>query len=356
VTPSVLNNKLALAETRTRLKSILEKKPGLLAAAIKDAVWFDQAKSGIILAQADVPRLEREFELIARGLYFHEFGRRFEGKCTVMTNFVNFIGPEDRMREACRRTTKKLVGKEKKGWQWKGTNSEVFEYHVEDHNGIGMVVLRFFQGVEVYIGLRSSKRKHLDEVMTQWPSAEEIKAIRPKSKDRWNTLRKEFEEATNRDATLTRVAKIRTYPDLQVVSDPHHMIVLWQYMGEAKKVLDQMKAVGAENTFYLHGYALSEMAEFGLVEGADTRKFVELATRAGQELDSEAIRSFWDKRANELIQMGAEKPMVLWNHNPLASWIAMVLMAHETKRKSNAFEASCKVFEMLEFPPKGTDP
>jgi hypothetical protein len=311
-------------------------------------VWFEETNSGIVLAQADVPRLEKEFELIARGLYFHEYGKRFEGKCTIMTNFVVFVGREDRMREACRRTIKKLVAKEKGGWIWRGANTEVFDYHVEESDGVGMVVLRFFQGVEIYIGLRSSKRRHLDEVMTQWPSSAEIEAIRPKSEERWNTLRKDFEVRKGSDAVLSRIVKIRNYPELQIVKEPHHMVVLWQYLGEGKKVSEQMKSIGVENSFYLHGYVLSEMAEYGLIEGSDTQIFVELATMAGRELDAEAIRALWDSRSRDLATMGAEKPTVLVNSNPLSSWIALLLMAKETKREANAFEASCEVFALLD--------
>lgn len=352
VTPSVLNNNLAIAETRTRLKATLDKKPGLLAATMKNIKWFEHEKSGIVLAEADVPRLTREFELMARGLYFYEKRRRFEGTCTVLTNFVVFRELEDRMLEACRATIKKLVDKEKTAWEWQGANKEVFAYHLEENDGIGMVVLRFFEGVEVYIGLRSTTKIRLDDVLNTWPSCEELKQIQPKSKTQWNTVLGEFEKALKSDAILTRLVRVRNYPEMPRHRDPHHMVVLWQYLGEGKMVSELIKTIGPKNIFGLHGYALSEMAEYGLVEGTDTKHLISLARLAGHQLDPNDIQQIWNKRLDELLAMGAQKPCATVNSDPLARWIAFVLMATPKReyasRGINAFEASLHAAQLLQ--------
>ncbi|MGD9676082.1 MAG: hypothetical protein AB7V19_05300 [Candidatus Bipolaricaulia bacterium] len=95
------NNGLGFMHTHTKVRRAIYRTSGRLL----DAVMHDPrdvalhvrggAMFPVLLGRADMPRLCRALEHVARGMYFHVFRERFIGKCMIMPDFVTFGGSAD---------------------------------------------------------------------------------------------------------------------------------------------------------------------------------------------------------------------------------------------------------------------
>lgn len=105
----------------------------------------------ISIGTPDIDRLWNCFEHIAYGLFYHEFGERFDGEIRMIMQFVN---DTDSNRQMLKKFLKRKFEIETVLNQGiKGANPEVFyyEFHKPDENGLIALRLVFYGAAEVYI-------------------------------------------------------------------------------------------------------------------------------------------------------------------------------------------------------------
>lgn len=97
-------------------------------------------------------RLNRCFDHVVRGLYFHHFGRRFQGKVKMIFGYlaIQDVGARNFHQFIKDKAEMELAGKEKFG-----DNSDVFYYQISDTDQFGLSMMRlcFYGGVNIYVAL-----------------------------------------------------------------------------------------------------------------------------------------------------------------------------------------------------------
>lgn len=160
VTPVVGNNGAGYIQTQTKLRRAFEHSGGRLLGAVmpdaKEATWVrpDGARFPILVGQADVQRLCRAFEHVARGLYFHLRQSRFVGRCRVIPSFVRF--PDDRELVVIQELARVMLRQERSNWICHGQNLDVFRFQFgpTDQYGLLPMVMTFFGGAEVFVSFQ----------------------------------------------------------------------------------------------------------------------------------------------------------------------------------------------------------
>jgi hypothetical protein len=107
----------------------------------------------IIWGTPDHDRLQKCFDQITRGLYFHHFGVKFSGRTNVMLGYTNEGAPNP---AEWKRFIKAKVASELEGKARIGENPEVFTYLFTpfDNHGLTLAHLQFYGGLDVYVGLQ----------------------------------------------------------------------------------------------------------------------------------------------------------------------------------------------------------
>jgi len=157
VAPVVGNNGTGYIQTQTKLRRALEHSNGRLLSGIlgnmRKASFAlpDGTRFPILVGQADVRRLCRALEHVARGLYFHVKRNRFIGKCYVMPSFVRF--PQDPDLAVIQELARVMIRQERGSWGCQGHNPSVFTFQFGpmDQFGLLPLVMTFFRGAEVFV-------------------------------------------------------------------------------------------------------------------------------------------------------------------------------------------------------------
>ena len=112
----------------------------------------------VIWGTPDKVRLDSCFELIAMGLHFHHFERRFVGQVKIHLDYLSHEGGNAKVwSEFLRdRVEVDLVGKIKYG-----ENPEVFYYQVTDFDEFGLFLMKFcfYGGLNVFATFIHSEAK-----------------------------------------------------------------------------------------------------------------------------------------------------------------------------------------------------
>jgi hypothetical protein len=105
----------------------------------------------VIWGTPDYARLFGCFDHIARGLHFHEFGKRFVGSTKPLIGYT--CETESNPLEF-KRLIKDKVTAELSGKQRIGANPDIFTYQFTDPDqfGLFLVHLQFYGGMDVYVG------------------------------------------------------------------------------------------------------------------------------------------------------------------------------------------------------------
>lgn len=184
ITPLVGNNSLGYAQTQTKLRRAVSRTDGrLLDAAMTDAKQTELATPHGVqlparLGKADMPRLCRALEHVARGLYFHATRSRFIGKCVVMPGFVCFAN--DAELELIKELARQMSILERTGWREFGANRDVFYATIglEDQYGLIPMLMVFFGQAEVFVAFQPEGVKlpfrTLDEATPENPLSIEL--------------------------------------------------------------------------------------------------------------------------------------------------------------------------------------
>jgi len=103
----------------------------------------------VIWGTPDQQRLERSFDHICRGLYYHENSRKFEGRTKSVLGFtkVDRETPREFQRMLREQAEVELADKARIG-----ANPEVFSYRFTDpdEHGMFLVQMQFYGGLDIY--------------------------------------------------------------------------------------------------------------------------------------------------------------------------------------------------------------
>lgn len=107
----------------------------------------------VIRGTADYRRLEKCFEQIAFGLFFHQFKKRFAGQLKVQMNYLDFEKKDD---ATLAQFLKRRVELELNDKERFGKNPAVFFYQFTNPDQFGLFAVRlcFYEGVEVLVAFK----------------------------------------------------------------------------------------------------------------------------------------------------------------------------------------------------------
>jgi hypothetical protein len=160
LTTAVGNNGIGFIQTNTKVRRAVQRTSGrLLGTVMSDPEETElRVPDGpvfpVMIGRPDLPRLCRALEHVARGLYLHAFGERFEGKCSVMPEFIEYgAGSGVNLLKNLARV---MVGQERSAWRTYGENERVFHAEIGPSDQYGMipVVMTFFRGSRVFVGFQ----------------------------------------------------------------------------------------------------------------------------------------------------------------------------------------------------------
>ncbi|OZV13537.1 hypothetical protein CIW83_03045 [Tissierella sp. P1] len=111
-----------------------------------------------MIIEVDNYRLLHSFEAIGRGLYFHNYNKQFTGICNIVPVFIRDKEKNTEWNNFCDLCVK-LTESERKNWTIKGDNPDIFKYQFgkEDEVGCQMLIMTFYNNLEVYISFANSK-------------------------------------------------------------------------------------------------------------------------------------------------------------------------------------------------------
>ena len=103
----------------------------------------------VIWGTPDFPRLYRCFEHVLRGLYFHDFGHRFEGEVRLIPGFIKYKSGH---ADTWQKVIEARYRYEADSMSQTGGNPEVFYYQLfpTDEHGFIAYRLCLYGGVDVY--------------------------------------------------------------------------------------------------------------------------------------------------------------------------------------------------------------
>ncbi|MDP2030940.1 MAG: hypothetical protein Q8K12_14980 [Thiobacillus sp.] len=136
----------AIRRTSNRLlDKVLTKKSQIFVVEVAENKFLE-----VIWGTPDAERLNRCFEYIARGLYFHHFKIPFLGTVRVHLGYLLHQDNSARNFSAFIKRKSELELEEKDRY---GENSQIFFYQVTDSDQFGLFLFRlcFYGGLNVYI-------------------------------------------------------------------------------------------------------------------------------------------------------------------------------------------------------------
>jgi hypothetical protein len=152
----------ALRRSSYRVLNSSVLKPKRIERLVTDGSHFID----VIWGTPDFSRLYKCFEHVLRGLYFHDFGRRFEGEVRVIPGFVKY-------EPGHAQTLQKLIEArylyEANSMPRLGSNPEVFYYQRFPADQFGLIAYRLslYGGVDVYAALIPTSAKMPGNLVTE---------------------------------------------------------------------------------------------------------------------------------------------------------------------------------------------
>ena len=184
---AVGNNYLAFIINRTKVSRIFARRGEHFINVISrepkhTSIKIEGMEFPVTIGFPDAARLTKCFEHIARGLYYHEYGKVFEGECIVLFGFINhnqenyrkFIEGFERRFECLK--DKVLI---------KGDNPSVFQYAMlePDMNGIIDLRITIYEGSNIYVAFKTPEAiKSLEFIQTIMGAANKISIEYPDGK------------------------------------------------------------------------------------------------------------------------------------------------------------------------------
>lgn len=159
LTMNILNNGVALSHFQTKILRAITRSPSLVAGFAKTqqpviAVKQDGTAIRTLMVSVDNQRFLGSLDHIAKGLYFHKFGHRHLGRCSILPDFMLFgdglkgVTLNDRNNQVV-----SLVRPAFDSLSEEGENPEIFRYAfmLPDTQGRVAARMKFFDGSAVYV-------------------------------------------------------------------------------------------------------------------------------------------------------------------------------------------------------------
>lgn len=165
------NNVIGYIHAHTKVRRAIERKDyDFISSIIKNPSHFNiKTNTGkifpITFGQADLERLENCFNHMAHGLYFHKFGKRFNGKIYMLLDFVVY---EDENLEKFKLATRLRLEAEKDRSGDEGKNPQVFKYEFFQPDEFGLITLQlqFYEGAKVFIAFQGNDAREPSNLLT----------------------------------------------------------------------------------------------------------------------------------------------------------------------------------------------
>jgi hypothetical protein len=158
------NNVIGLFHTFTKVKRSLERKgKDFINILMKDSQNINFENKGgykfpVLVDRPDFNRLHSCFQHIACGLFYYKFGKRIDGECHVLIDFLTYDNERmETYKLLCRKRTEVEPNKPK----IEGANPEIFQYEFFEPDEFGLISLRmtFYQGAKVFVAFQDITSK-----------------------------------------------------------------------------------------------------------------------------------------------------------------------------------------------------
>ena len=153
------NNVIGFFHAHTKVKRAMQRKGKDFVHVLMKEAQSLNLKDGkgnvfpVLVGRPDFNRLKACFQHIAYGLYYHKFGKRFEGECHMLLDFLTY---EDERMEKYKLLCRKRFDVEPKEPKAEGANPEIFRYTFFAPDEIGLIALRmaFYEGAQVFVSFQ----------------------------------------------------------------------------------------------------------------------------------------------------------------------------------------------------------
>jgi hypothetical protein len=110
-------------------------------------------KIPVLYGNPNYDRLEKCFEHISCGIYFHEYGERFEGVIKMLMGFVDY---KDMHMQTMTEMVKEKFNVDEIAKGMKGTNQIIFKYQFFEPDQFGLIgmVMTFYSGTEIFVAFQ----------------------------------------------------------------------------------------------------------------------------------------------------------------------------------------------------------
>jgi hypothetical protein len=104
----------------------------------------------VIWGTPDFERLEESFDRVARGLFRHHLGHRFQGRLRVL---IGYLENEDKNSATFTKFIKHRIEVDLKGKERFGSNPGAFFYQFTDRDQHGIFALKmcFYEGADIFV-------------------------------------------------------------------------------------------------------------------------------------------------------------------------------------------------------------
>ncbi len=154
------NNLIAYLQTQTKVDRAIRRKSKdfLNKEIIKNYKYHTlKSKTGkkypVLYGNPNYNRLVNCFEHISYGIYFHEFGERFEGTIKMLLGFINY---NDKNTQTMTEMVKEKFIVDEISKEIKGENPTIFKYQFFEPDKFGLIgmVMTFYEGTEVFVAFQ----------------------------------------------------------------------------------------------------------------------------------------------------------------------------------------------------------
>ncbi len=159
ITPGIENNSIGLRQTRTKIKRAYKTKSPKFRERILSDFKLIPAKEEhdekyLWFGRMDIGRMDKCVQLIASGLYYHEYKEPFKGDFNIIYAFTI---DQDHIIKDFKFFFSEKMKIEFEKQEIKGTNPEIFTYQIVPKDSFGVILLKmtFFEGSTIIVLLVS---------------------------------------------------------------------------------------------------------------------------------------------------------------------------------------------------------
>ena len=158
---NIANNAVAFRQFSTKVLRAYERRPGLMRSIVREhqeVVAVDEVGTAYntLMVKADMARIHKCFNQMARALYYKQFNQEFFGECRFLHDFT--ITPESKFTVMVKTGESEQSALEHvksyfRKFEHKGSNPSVFRYRFEEPDNRGLIALsmQFYGGSNAFV-------------------------------------------------------------------------------------------------------------------------------------------------------------------------------------------------------------